>query len=96
MEKKLSTKRKVILKEMTIDDMDHCNDLQHICQESDGGICIYGLNKSNTAWIRKGLSGGDFKIVINGVVPDSVIRELNETEKIELVGLIKEYNNLGE
>ena len=96
MEKKLKSKRKVILKEMSIDDMDHCNDLQHICQESDGGISIYGLNKSNTAWIRKGLSGGDFKIVINGVVPDSVIRELNETEKIELVGLIKEYNNLGE
>ena len=96
MEKKLKTKRKVILKEMTIDDMDHCNDLQHICQESDGGISIYGLNKSNTAWIRKGLSGGDFKVVINGVVPDSVIRELNETEKIELVGLIKEFNNLGE
>ena len=96
MEKKLSTKRKVILKEMSIDDMDHCNDLQHICQESDGGISIYGLNKSNTAWIRKGLSGGDFKIAINGVVPDSVIRELNETEKIELVGLIIEYNQLGE
>ena len=96
MEKKLKSKRKVILKEMSIDDMDHCNDLQHICQESDGGISIYGLNKSNTAWIRKGLSGGDFKDVINGVVPDSVIRELNETEKIELVGLIKEYNNLGE
>ena len=96
MEKKLKSKRKVILKEMTIDDMDHCNDLQHICQESDGGISIYGLNKSNTAWIRKGLSGGSFKVAINGAVPDSVIRELNETEKIELVGLIKEYNQLGE
>ena len=96
MEKKLSTKRKVVLKEMSIDDMDHCNDLQHICQESDGGISIYGLYKSNTAWIRKGLSGGSFKVAINGVVPDSVIRELNETEKIELVGLIKKHNNLGE
>ena len=63
MEKKLSTKRKVILKEMTIDDMDHCNDLQHICQESDGGISIYGLNKSNTAWIRKGVEGSDDKFI---------------------------------
>ena len=36
MEKKLKSKRKVVLKEMSIDDMDHCNDLQHICQESDG------------------------------------------------------------
>ena len=95
MEKTLSTKRKVKLKEMTIDDMDHCNDLQHICQESDGGISIYGLNKSNTAWIRKGLAGGDFKAEMNGSVPDSVIRELSEDEKIELVGYIKEYQNLG-
>ena len=96
MKKKLKSGKEVVLKEISIDDMDSCNDLQHICQESDGGISIYGLNKSNTAWIRKGLSGGDFKVAVNGVVPDSVIRELNETEKIELVGLIKEYNNLGE
>ena len=96
MEKKLSTKRTVVLKEMSIDDMDHCNDLQHICQESDGGISIYGLNKSNTAWIRKGLSGGDFKDVINGVVPDSVIKELSVTEKTELVELIREHSTLGE
>ena len=86
MEKTLSTKRKVKLKEMTIDDMDHCNDLQHICQESDGGISIYGLNKSNTAWIRKGVEGSD----------DKFIKSLNENEKIELVALVKEHNTLGE
>ena len=86
MEKKLKSKRKVILKEMTIDDMDHCNDLQHICQESDGGISIYGLNKSNTAWIRKGVEGSD----------DKFIKSLNETEKIELVALVKKHNTLGE
>ena len=38
---KLSTGKEVTLKEMSIDDMDDCNDLQHICQESDGGISIY-------------------------------------------------------
>ena len=96
MEKKLKSKRKVILKEMSIDDMDNCNYLQHICQESDGGISIYGLNKSNTAWIRKGLSGGDFKVAINGVIPDSVIKELSVTEKTELVELIREYITMGE
>ena len=95
MEKKLSTKRKVVLKEMSIDDMDHCNDMLRLGVDKDG-YYQQGINKMQTAWIRKGLSGGDFKIAINGVVPDSVIRELNETEKIELVGLIKEYNNLGE
>ena len=32
MKKKLGTKKEVALKEMSIDDMDYCNDLQHICQ----------------------------------------------------------------
>ena len=63
MTKTLSTKKEVKLKEMSIDDMDSCNDLQHICQESDGGISIYGLNKSNTAWIRKGVEGSDDKFI---------------------------------
>ena len=86
MEKKLSTEKKVVLKEMSIDDMDYCNDLQHICQEPDGGISIYGLNKSNTAWIRRGVEGSD----------DKFIKLLTEAEKIELVALVKEHNTLGE
>ena len=86
MTKTLSTKKEVKLKEMSIDDMDSCNDLQHICQESDGGISIYGLNKSNTAWIRKGGEGSD----------DKFIKSLTEAEKIELDALVKEHNTLGE
>ena len=95
MEKKLKSKRKVILKEMSIDDMDHCGDMMKLGVDKDG-YYQQGVNKMQTAWIRKGLSGGDFKVEINGVVPDSVIKELSETEKIELVGLIKKYNQLGE
>ena len=95
MEKILSTKRKVKLNEMSVDDMDDCGDLQKLGRETDGRIAVYGTNKSNTAWIRKGLSGGDFKNIINGVVPDSVIKELSVSEKIELVDLIQEFNNLG-
>ena len=86
MTKTLSTGKEVTLKEISIDDMDFCNDLQHICQESDGGISIYGLNKSNTAWIRKGVEGSD----------DKFIKSLTENEKIELVSLVKEHNTLGE
>ena len=95
MKKTLETGRKIEVKEMSIDDVDFCNDLQRISQEKDGNISIYGINRSNTAWIRKGLAGGDFKAEMNGSVPDSVIRELSEDEKIELVGYIKEYQNLG-
>ena len=86
MKKKLKSSKEVVLKEISIYDMDSCNDLQHICQESDGGISIYGLNKSNTAWIRKGVEGSD----------DKFIKSLTEVEKIELVGLVKSFNSMGE
>ena len=86
MTKTLSTKKEVTLKDMSIDDMDYCNDLQHICQEPDGGISIYGLNKSNTAWIRRGVEGSD----------DKFIKGLTEAEKIELVSMVKAHNTVGE
>ena len=95
MEKQLSTKRKVILKEMSIDEMDHAKDLCRFSQEKDGFMTIYNVNKSNTAWIRGGLKGGDFKSEINGSVPDSAIKELTENEKTELIQLIQDYNILG-
>ena len=86
MKKTLSTKKEVTLKDMSIDDMDYCYDLQHICQEPDGGISIYGLNKSNTAWIRRGVEGSD----------DKFIKGLTEAEKIELVSMVKAHNTVGE
>ena len=95
MEKILSTKRKVKLREMSVDEMDDCGDLQRFGRETDGRIAVYGTNKSNTAWIRKGLAGGDFKNIINGSVPDSIIKELSIAEKIELVQMIQDYNKLG-
>ena len=95
MEKILSTKRKVILKEMSIDEMDHAKDLCRFSQEKDGMMTVYNVNKSNTAWIRGGLMDGDFKTKINGSVPDSVIKELSDEEKGELVKFIQDYNNLG-
>ena len=95
MEKILSTKRKVILKDMDVDDMDNAKDLCRFSQEKDGMMTVYNVNKSNTAWIRGGLIGGDFKTEINGSVPDSVIKELSDVEKGELVKLIQDFNSLG-
>ena len=96
MEKKLSTGKKVVLKEMSVDEMDDAKDLLRFGKEKDGKSAVYGIHKYNTAWIRGGLAGGDFKDQINGSVPDSVLKELSETEKVELANLIQEHNNLGE
>ena len=96
MEKILSTtKRKVEIRGLSCDEEADCGDLQRFGKEPDGRLVVYGTLKSNLAYIRAGLVGGDFKTKINGSVPDSVIKELTMAEKIELVQLIQDYNNLG-
>lgn len=92
----LSTKRKVEINEMSIDDVDFCNDLLSISQNDSGNTVLKGLNKARTSWLRKGIAGGDFKVKINGNVPDSVLKELSEDEKNELNTLIQDYQKLGE
>jgi len=94
----LSSKKKVELKEMSIDEIDFCNDVTTLRQGENGDNYITGLSKSRTAWLRRGILGGDFKKfkIENGVVVDSVLKQLNDDEKNELVQLIQEYQNLGE
>ena len=95
MEKTLSTKRKVVIRGLSCDEEADCGDFQRFGREADGRISVYGTQRSNLAFLRAGLVGGDFKTEINGSVPDSVIKELSVTEKIELVQLIQDYSNLG-
>lgn len=98
-EKKLSSGRKVMIREMTIDDIDECKDSIKILFDKKGlPSTVVGLNKQKTLWIRKGLGGGDFKTWKGSskIVPDSVIKELKEKEKDELCSLIQEYQDLGE
>ena len=94
----LSSKKKVELKEMSIDEIDLCNDMTTLRQGEDGESYITGLSKSRTAWLRRGISGGDFKAfkAENGVVSDSVLKQLNDDEKNELVKEIQGYQNMGE
>lgn len=94
----LSTKKKVELKEMSIDEIDFCNDATSLKQDSDGSSYITGLSKSRTAWLRRGIAGGDFKRfkIEDGVVSDSVLKQLTDDEKNELIQEIQGYQSLGE
>jgi len=94
----LSTKKKVELREMSIDEIDLCNDMTTLRQSEDGGTYITGISKSRTAWLRRGINGGDFKSFksSNGVVEDRVLKQLTDDEKNELVQEIQGYQNLGE
>ena len=96
----LKSGRKIQLKEMLVDEVDFCSDIAEIIYNEAGEVStVRGVSKSRTAWLRRGIDGGDFKeFSLNGkgLVGDSVIRELNEVEKNELMVLIQGYQSLGE
>ena len=94
--KTLSTGRKVEIKTMPQDDIVDCEDLIQV-HYTDGKISHFtNASKAKTAWIRKGLCGGDFKVKINGSVPDSVFKEMSTLEQEELRTLIQESQYMGE
>ena len=82
----LSSKLEVKLKEMSVDDIDYCNDLPQMRYENNEVVGIMNLAKARTAWIRKGVEGAD----------DKFIKSLKEDEKNELSLAVQEHQRLGE
>tara|TARA_R100000808_G_C2131157_1_gene140353 strand:+ start:773 stop:1081 length:309 start_codon:yes stop_codon:yes gene_type:complete len=95
----LKSKKKIELREMSLDEVDFCNDIT-VLKYDDGELShLANLSKTRTAWLRRGIKGGDFKgfkTDDNGYPVDSVLKQLDEKEKTELAKLIQEYQNLGE
>ena len=96
----LASGRKIQLKEMSIDDVDFCSDIAEVLYNEAGEVStVRGVSKSRTAWLRRGIAGGDFKdfsLDAKGLVGDTVLKELNEAEKNELMTLVQGYQSLGE
>ena len=98
-EKTLKTGRKVLIRDMSLDDIDDCKDMLQVIFKGGKAQTVQGINKQRTQWIRKGLGGGSFKNWDNpskGGCPDSVIKQLSDEEREELVALISEAQTLGE
>ena len=99
-EVKLASGRKVeINPEIDLDICDNCGDLNRLSQEVDGNLSIYGYHRAETAWIRAGLLGGDFKngpLDDNKRVMDKAIKELTPGEKTQLAKEIQAAQYLGE
>ena len=57
----LKSKKKIELREMGIDEVDFCNDTAIMKYENGEISHISGLSKTRTAWLRRGIAGGDFK-----------------------------------
>ncbi len=94
----LSSGRVVKLNEMSIDDMDYCQDLTVVRFENGEATGVSNMAKARTAWLRRGIKGGDFSsFKMNGdIVADSVIKQLNDDEKNELSIAIQDFQRLGE
>ena len=95
-EKKLKSGRKVQIKELTEDQIADLKDIPEICFISENDVIqertIRNANKAKLAWLRCGLGGGDFEDwKPNGIAPpDSVLKQLTDEERLELVVLIQE------
>lgn len=83
---KLKSGIKVELKEMSVDDIDFCNDLPQMRYEGNEIVAITNLAKARTAWIRKGVKGAD----------DKFIKGLSDDDKNELSLAVQEFQRLGE
>tara|TARA_R110002020_G_scaffold73987_1_gene189641 strand:+ start:3645 stop:3899 length:255 start_codon:yes stop_codon:yes gene_type:complete len=83
---KLSTGKEVKLKEMSVDDIDYCNDVPQMRYEGNEVVAIINLAKARTAWIRKGVEKSD----------DKFLKALTEDEKNELSLAVQEHQRLGE
>ena len=99
-EVKLASGRKVEINlDIALDICDNCGDLNRLSQEVDGNLSIYGYHRAETAWIRAGLLGGDFKngpLDDNKKVMDKAIKELTPGEKTQLAKEIQAAQYLGE
>ena len=96
----LSSGRKIELREMSIDEVDFCSDVAEIVYDDEGVVStVKNVSKSRTAWLRRGIAGGDFKnfsINAKNQVDDSALKELTEAEKNEVLEKIQNYQSMGE
>ncbi len=78
--------KSVKIKEMSVDDIDFCNDVPQMRYEGDQVVAITNLSKARTSWSRRGVEGAD----------DKFIKSLSEDEKNELSLAVQEFQRLGE
>jgi len=96
-EKKLNSGRKVLIKEMSVDQIDECTDIPEVIFAGGSVKTIKNSSKARSQWIRYGLGGGDFKDYKeqNGIVVDRTIKEMTLEEKDNLMLAIQDAQVLG-
>ena len=83
---KMASGKEVILLEMSVDDIDYCNDVPIVSTDESGSSTIKGLAAARTAWIRKGVKNST----------DKFIKGLSDDDKNELATKVRQYQQVGE
>ena len=90
-EKKLTSGKIVKIRKLSRLDIRNIKDLASQRLFPDGSMGLVGGAKVHDAWIDKGLGGLEDWNAKNGeIAPDDIIMQLNESEQIELVEIIKD------
>lgn len=76
----------IVFIDMSVDDIDFCNDIPQMRYENEKMVTIVNLAKARTAWIRKGVKGAN----------DEFIKSLSEDEKNNISVAVQEHQRLGE
>ena len=95
-EVKLMSGRKVLIKDMTIDQIDECKDVLQLIYTDGETSSIRNVYKARTAWLRNGIGGGDFDdfVEINGKAADNILKQLSDEETEEVVNEIQKAQRL--
>ena len=90
-EKKLSTGKKVLIKDLGEDTMADLKDIMEFVSFPNGSSSIKNVNKQRLAWFREGLCGfEDWKAKNGEIIDDKLLKTLTEDEKDELYKLVQE------
>ena len=90
-EKKLSTGRKVLIKDLGEDTIVDLKDIMEFVSYPNGSSTIKNVNKHRLAWIREGTGGlEDWKAKNGEIIKDLLLKTLTEKEKDELFKFIQE------
>ena len=94
-EKKLSSGRKILIRELSIDQIDDLKDMLEIVFSGEQKV-LKNLSKTRTAWIRAGLGGlPDSEWKANGVAPpDSILKQFSDDELNEISEKIQKAQQL--
>ncbi len=93
-EKKLSSGKKILIRELSIDKMDELKDMLEIVFSGDHKV-LKNMSKTRTAWVRAGLGGcGDWKTSNGAIAPDSILKQLTDEEMNEISTAVQEAQKL--